>query len=199
LSIQLTLTKSLSSSGSSPGDNGNNGAGGVTPKTLPRKKQRTMAAIKTPFASSSARLRVPALIKIINGSLIDTVSPVSGALVAADVHPNLFLKSVNAKAVNEPEEEGKRGENDHSPTEDKKDCTKLDEKESAVATVKPNHMTAHKVRRCIYNQEKKSIKEGNDGRNTYTPTCSHLSAAISNLAGLLKKPQERTPHAPPNK
>lgn len=146
-----------------------------------------------------ARLRVPALIKIINGSLIDTVSPVSGALVAADVHPNLFLKSVNAKAVNEPEEEGKRGENDHSPTEDKKDCTKLDEKESAVATVKPNHMTAHKVRRCIYNQEKKSIKEGNDGRNTYTPTCSHLSAAISNLAGLLKKPQERTPHAPPNK
>jgi hypothetical protein len=80
LSIQLTPTKSLSSSsssgseeGGSPaqhrgskrgllppdysnGDNGNNGAGGATPKTMPRKKQRT-TAIKTPFASSSSSAR----------------------------------------------------------------------------------------------------------------------------------------------
>ena len=106
------------------------------------------------LAEVLARLRVPALIQIINGTLIDSVSPVRGALVAADVHPNLFLKSVNAKAVNELEEEAERGKNGSSPTEDKKDCTKLDEKESAITTVKPNHRTAHKMRRCIHQERK---------------------------------------------
>ena len=67
LSIQLTPTKSMSSGSGSEGgspahrgskrglpDNGSNGASGVTPKTLPHKKQRTTTARKTPFASSSS-------------------------------------------------------------------------------------------------------------------------------------------------
>ncbi len=68
LSIQLTPTKSLSSSSSSGSEGGsprrgskrgllkNNGSGAsVTPKTLPHKKQKT--ARKTPFVSSSSSAR----------------------------------------------------------------------------------------------------------------------------------------------
>jgi hypothetical protein len=80
---------------------------------------------------------VPALVQVIDGPLVDFLGPISGALVATDVHSDLLLELVNAEHVHGLEAQAEGGEHEGSPTKDEKDRKYLDTEKGAVTAVKP--------------------------------------------------------------
>ena len=141
---------------------------------------------------------VPALIQVIDGPLVDFLGPISGALVATDVHSNLLLELVNAEHVQGLEAQAEGGEHERSPTEDEKDGKYLDTEKGAVTAVKPGQRRTQDEN-SHPRKRREIIETLEDRRITYKPTWLVGTPDAPIRSALLKNPHAMTPHAPPNR